>query len=360
MKYKLLSFMFLIIIILSGCTSNQEIKPNTTQETPTEIIETPEANVEDTQEIEEEPITEINYNEIKPYEVGHIMVIMYHGIDNRPPYHRTKEDFVKDLQYLYDNNYRLISMNDYKTGNISVEAGFKPIVLTFDDGLSTTFSLEEKNGSLVVKEDTAIGLLEAFTKENPDFGKHAILYINGGKGAFEGAGTYEERLKWLVDNGYEIGNHTNSHPKLSQLNGEQVQEEIGKVDRLIKETLTNYTVDTITYPHGIRPEETYRHLVVEGVYEGNSYHYELGFREGPSGPMVASFHKAFDSYNCPRVRGSEGEEGDLWWWLKYYETHPELQYISDGNPERIAVPKDKEDNVNIDKLNLSELELFVW
>lgn len=359
MNHKLISLLILFAFILSGCASNQVIDPKDEKEVPVETIESPEP-FEEVEEVKEEKIVEINYNEVKPYEVGHIMVIMYHGIEDRPPYHRTKEDFLKDLQYLYENNYRLISMTDYKSGHISTPAGFKPVVLTFDDGLSTTFALEERNGQLVVKEDTAIGLLEAFCEEHPDFGKAASLYINGGTGAFDGAGTYEERLKWLVDHGYEIGNHTNSHPKLSQLNGEQVQEEIGKVDRLIKETIPNYTVDVITYPHGIRPEEAYRHLVVDGTYEGNVYHYVLGFREGPSGPMVASFHKAFDAYNCPRVRGSEGEEGDLWWWLEYYKTNPELQYVSDGNPNRIAVPMDKADNVNVDKLNLSGFELYTW
>lgn len=359
MNLKLTCSVILLAFILSGCATNQLIDSNTEKDIPIEIQESPEV-VTEVDEVTQEPVKEINYREVKPYEIGHIMVIMYHGIEDRPPYHRIKEDFIEDLQYLYDNNYRLISMKDYKSGIISTPAGFKPVVLTFDDGLSTTFSLEEKNGELVVKEDSAIGILEAFCEEHPDFGKAAALYINGGKGAFEGAGTYEERLNWLVDHGYEVGNHTNSHPKLSQLNEEQVQEEIGKVDRLIKETIPNYTVDTITYPHGIRPQEAYRNLVVDGIYEGHKYHYDLGFREGPSGPMVASFHKAFDPYNCPRVRGSEGEEGDLWWWFAYYESHQELQYVSDGNPNRIAVPEDKVDNVNVDKLNLSGLELYIW
>lgn len=355
-NHKLAGYIILVIFILSGCASepsdNSEIQKEqeSARQTPEEVVE----------EDIEEPVIEINYAEVKPYEVGHIMVIMYHGIEDRPPYHRIKEDFIKDLQYLYDNGYRLISMSDYKTGNIKTPAGYKPIVLTFDDGLSTTFSLEERNGELVVKPDTAIGLLEAFCEEHPDFGKAAALYINGGQGSFDGAGTFKERLDWLNQHGYEIGNHTNTHPRLSELNGEQVQTEIGKVDLLIKEAIPNYTVDTITYPHGIRPGEPFRPLVVDGSYEGKSYHYELGFREGPSGPMVASFHLAFDPYNCPRVRGSEGDEGDLWWWLKYYEDHPELQYVSDGNPKRIAVPKEKAENVNVEKVQEAGFELYIW
>jgi len=357
LKKKIISSIIIILAFtLMGCSKEQqEITPKENDTTFEEALPE-EENIQ--QEEASQPVVEINYEEVMPYEAGHIMVVMYHGIEDRPPYHRTEADFIKDLNFMYDHGYRLISMEDYKNSNISIPAGFTPIVLTFDDGLSSTFSLEEVGGNLVPKKGTAIYLIEEFSKAHPDFGKEAILFINGGKGAFEGAGTYEERLKWLVDNGYQIGNHTNTHPKLSQLTGEQVQEEIGKVDTLIKSALPGYVVDTITYPHGIRPEDAYRQFVVNGTYEGNPYQYSLGFREGPSGPMVAPIHIDFDPYNCPRVRGSEGEEGDLEWWLNYYENHKDVKYISDGNPNRIAVPSESKDKVNVEKLNDYELYLY--
>lgn len=357
MNRRIIFFILLFVFIFSGC---QDKKQNTNiideDINPNEIINEDEEikSEEDT----EEEIESINYDEVKPNELGHIMVVMYHGILDLPPYHRIEEDFLKDLQYMYDNNYRLISMEDYKNNNINIKAGFTPIVLTFDDGLSTTFSLEEVEGKLVAKKGTAIELLERFCNENPDFGKAASLYINGGKNAFEGAGTYEERLNWLVDNGYEIGNHTYSHPKLSQLNAEEIQKEIGMVDTLIKKAIKDYTVDVITYPHGIRPEESLRKFVVSGSYEGQSYNYSLGFREGPSGPMVPPLHIDFDPYNCPRVRGSDGAEGDLWWWFNYYENHPKMKFISDGNPNRISVPQEYEDKINLELIEEKELYIY--
>ncbi|PKM52406.1 MAG: hypothetical protein CVV02_01250 [Firmicutes bacterium HGW-Firmicutes-7] len=360
LKIKKIPYLLLLLtFILVGCSKElPKINENPSLEEVLPEADLPEDDTTLQKEEDRQAEVEINYEEVKPYEAGHIMVVMYHGISDQPPYHRTETDFVKDLNYLYEHGYRLISMEDYKNSNIKVEAGFTPIVLTFDDGLSTTFSLEEVGGKLVPKKGTAIYLLEEFYKVNPDFGKEAILYINGGNGAFEGAGAYEERLKWLVDNGYQIGNHTNTHPKLSQLTGEQVQEEIGKVDTLIKTTIPGYVVNTITYPHGIRPEEAYRKFVVNGSFEGNNYEYQLGFREGPSGPMVAPIHVDFDAFNCPRVRGSEGAEGDLWWWLTYYEDHKDMKYISDGNPERIAVPEELKEKVNAEKLNNYELYLY--
>lgn len=364
---RLAFFLVLLTLVLIGCSREKNgVPPDSTdiidQEETTETqgteVETPTTEVETTNP-PEVIIPEVDYLALKPYEIGHIMVVMYHGIEEgNPPYQRTEADFIKDLNYMYDHNYRLISMSDYKNSHVDIPAGMTPIVLTFDDGKSTTFSLEEVNGVLGLKKGTAIALLEEFCAEHPDFGKEASLYINGDNDAFSGAGTLSERLKWLIDNGYEIGNHTYDHPKLSKLSGEQVQEEIGKVDALIKEAMPGIAVDVITYPFGIRPDEKYRNFVADGTYHQAIYHYNLGFREGVSGSMIAPTHIGFDPYNCPRVRGSDGEESDLWWWFTYYEEHTDYLYKSDGDPNRIAVPKENEDKVNKDQLGQKELYLY--
>ena len=57
-------------------------------------------------------------------------------------------------------------------------------------------------------------------------------------------------------------------------------------------------------------------------------------------------------------QSSVGEEGDLGWYFDYYEKHPEYRYISDGNPNRIAINKEDEDNINKDSLNNKELYLY--
>ena len=330
-----------VLFLLSGCKAGEQEK-NHAEQITTQISS--EQSVENNEKV-------IDYNKIKPNEIGHIMIIMYHGILDNPPYHRTKEDFIKDLQYLYDNNYRLISMNSYKLGKISIEAGCKPIVLTFDDGLPSTFSLEMLGGKLEVKKDTAIGIIEEFTKQHPDFGKGGVLYINGGTNAFQGEGTNKERLQWLVDNGYEIGNHTFSHAKLSKLTKDELIKEIGLVDSLIEENIKGYAADTISYPHGIRPAEEFRSFAVNGIYNNNNYNYVIGLREGPSGPMFSFLDNGFDAMNCPRVRGSEGEEGDLWWWLNYYQDHQEYYYVSDGDVNTISISKELENRVNQEKIS---------
>ena len=371
-KKVLVYCLIVMVIALGGCTlsspfqqsekskeeqkqqEEKNIKENKEEELLTE--EDKEKKKED--EIQQDKkIIEIDYERVKPNELGHIMVVMYHGIMDNPPYHRTYEDFWKDLKYMYDKGYRPISITDYVNQNITVAPGYTPIVLTFDDGLPSTFSLIKENGSLKVNPNCAVGIMEKFYEEYPDFGKAAIFYING-HDPFEGAGTIQERFAYLLEGGYDISNHTYNHADLATLNEQQIQEELGKVDRMIKEMIPHYIMSTFSYPFGKRPKEEFRKWIASGSYEGHEYAYDIAFREGPSGPFIPPIHVKFEPYNVPRVRGSEGAEGDLWWYFNYYEKNPQYRYVSDGNPHRIAVPKGKENNIQQEMLQAKEVYVY--
>lgn len=314
---------------------------------------------DDKEAAEETEPKEIDYQVVKPNELGHIMVIMYHGIIDNYPYHVTEEQFLNDLNYMYEKGYRPISMRDYLDNNITVEAGYTPIVLTFDDGLDSTFSLVEENGQLIPKGGTAVEIMERFAKEHPDFGSEATFYINGGK-IFDGAGTVEERLNWLVDNGYGLGNHTATHKHLgkSSVTSRDIMKEIGKIDQIIKKAIPDYTVDSITYPFGARPKEALRAFVKEGEFDGNLYHYQVGFREGASGPYYPPLHAKYSPLNVARARGSKGEAQDMWWFFDYYEKNPQKKYVSDGRADRVSIQKDMEQYMNKEKLGDKELYLY--
>lgn len=376
-KYRFIINMLLfavIIVALSACEKVDEEEPLSTNETKISVDETKAEEVskaeeettaietEETKEpedslieedIEEEAVVEaVDYQSVGVNEVGHIMVVMYHGIMDNPPYHITKEQFVKDLTYFYENDYRLISMSDYLSQTIDIEAGKTPIVFTFDDGLKSTFALKEVNGELVVDPDTAIGIIETFAKEHPDFGKSAMLFIHATDNNFPGAGDGAQRLTWLVDHGYELGNHSATHANLSKLSRDELIEEIGRVDETIVKLLPGYTMNVLTYPFGARPKEAYRKDLIDGTYNSVTYHYDVGFREGPSGQMVPPIHIDFSPYNTPRVRGSEGAVQDMWWFLNYYDQEATyLKYISDGDPSTVVVPMKLSTKVDTNKLN---------
>ncbi len=305
-------------------------------------------------------LTDSDYEEYKVNEIGHIMVVMYHGIMNNPPYHVTKDEFREDLQYMYDHGYRLITLDEFLSGKINVPIGTTPIHLTFDDGLNTTFALKEVDGELVVDENTAIGIIEDFVKEHPDFGKAASLYFHDTTENFEGAGTDKERFDWLLEHGYELGNHTATHDNLSTLSKENCLKEIGSVEEYVLSLYPDFHMRAIAYPFGARPDESFMDIALDGQYNGVSYSYEVGFREGPSGPFLPIIHKDFSKYNAPRVRGSKGADGDLWWYFDYYENNDYLKYISDGNPNTVVVKENKLDNISEEVRASDEFEIITY
>lgn len=339
-------------------TTLDEVEAEETIEEVTESVM--EEEVTDEVEVVEEVETVVeltveDYQTLAINEQGHIMVVMYHGILDNPPYHRVKEDFIKDLTFMYEHNYRLVSMSDYLNGTIGVEAGMTPIVLTFDDGLTSTFSLIDSEEGLTVDPESAIGLLESFAEAHPDFGREASLYIHANDWNFEGEGTPQERLNWLIDHGYEIGNHSNTHANFKTLDASGLLKEIGEVDKYIATVLPGYDMFAMTYPFGVRPSEGLLSTIYEGNYEGFDLDYRVAFREGPSGTFYPPVHIKFSPYNAPRVRGSEGEVQDMWWFFEHYEANAHQKYVSDGRSDTLVVPLGKESNISPSMVEKFEL-----
>ncbi|HAA35110.1 MAG TPA: hypothetical protein DCD97_07355, partial [Firmicutes bacterium] len=83
----------------------------------------------------------------KPNELGEVMILMYHEIGYpESAWRRTPENFRLDLENLYEQGYRAISLMDLVRGNIDIPAGTSPVVLTFDDGNKGNFYYLENNG----------------------------------------------------------------------------------------------------------------------------------------------------------------------------------------------------------------------
>ena len=380
-SYKKISIILLTTMCMTVGCGNADLKSNNSKEIEVQSmqeevvekqeVEKIEAKEEAKEKVKEEvvEIKEINYQEVKPNEVGTILVAMYHGLADEETYNngskdfkmyqRKIEDFKKDLNYMYEHGYRPISIRDYVDNNITVEAGFTPIVLTFDDGLQTAFSLEQENNEYVVAKDTAVSIMDEFAKEHPDFGKAATFYINGNQDAFGEVGTLEERIKFLVNDGYGVGNHTRDHANLYELDGQNIQEQIGTIDQDIKKILPDYKVDTIALPFGSRPKEELRKYLEEGEFDGQKYSYNIAFRVGYSAPYVSVNNVKFSPYNHPRVTASDMADWDMWYAFDYFDNqYPSMKYISDGKPNRIAVPKSWEERVNKDSLLGKELFIY--
>ncbi|NLI58635.1 MAG: polysaccharide deacetylase family protein [Clostridium sp.] len=360
----------LLLITFSGCAGektgdNDKAGGDIVSEGDVNLPgENNENTIEPTVEPTPEPTpTPINFEEVKPNEAGKIMIVMFHNfVETFTPttydngeYTTTFEEFEKLLHELYEMDYRLISMNDYLNNNISVPAGCIPMVFTFDDGTSGQFNLVEENGQLVANKKSAVGIIEEFNKTYPDFGVEGTFYLNLGNNTFQGEGTLEERLQYLVDRGFEIGNHTYTHANLKNLKtAAEIQEQIGKNQKEVFQLVSDYKMTSFSLPFGIWPEQDLRQYVYGGTYDGIEYE-NKGILEVGWSPALSPVSKNLDLSSIQRVRASgiNPVDADLAWWLKNLSR--EEQYVSDGNANTVAVPESLVENVDLDKLDGKEL-----
>lgn len=365
----LLSTWFLIMaFLLSGCggdkvnngnnPGNDGIQPSTSGTSSTEEAGTPQATPEPTPS----PAPEIDLSVVKPNEAGKIMVVMFHNFveaykSGDKEYTTTFGEFEKLLGTLYDSGYRLISFSDYLNNDISVPAGCIPIVFTFDDGTAGQFNLVAEDGKLGPNPQSAVGIMEKFNREHPDFGLKGTFFVNLGNSTFPGEGTVQERLEYLIDKGFEIGNHTYTHINLKKTtDADKVQEEIGGNQKKMYELIPGYKFKAFSLPYGL-PSKDLQQYVVKGAFEGVEYE-NLAIVEVGWDPALSPVDPKYNPLSVHRVRASgiEPVDADLAWWLEKQKR--ESQYISDGNRETVTVPKDNEASVDTSKLNGRKLVVY--
>ncbi len=312
-----------------GPVSDNDEHQDAAGEEPVDILEDPPAREKN------ELLPEVLA--LKPHELGEVMILMYHEIgEPEGEWRRTPDNFRRDLKTLYEKGYRAVSMTDYVRGNIAIPAGTSPVVLTFDDGNRGNFNYLFENGEPVIDPDCAVAILEDFYAEHPEFGLEATFYIYY-PNPFRQPEYIEKKLNYLLERGFEIGNHTYSHANLSRLNRTEVQQELALHVQSTREYLPGYEVNSLALTYGAYPREP--ELALRGSYAGTSYEHEAVLLVGAN-PAPSPFHKNFNPARLPRIRASEMKtEGvGLYDWLQVMEKNPDRRYISDGNPDTITAP----------------------
>ena len=299
----------------------------------------------------------INYEELKVNELGDVPIMMYHGIHNitdneytggnvdKDGYQRTKEAFIEDLEFYYNSGYRMIRLQDYVNGIIDVEAGLSPIILTFDDGLENNIKVTglDENGNIIIDPNSAVGVLEDFKKKYPDFNVTATFFVNGG--LFQQSEYNEKILNWLVDNGYDIGNHSYSHADFTTISKEKSIQEIGIVYNLLEKYIPGKYVNIVALPFGSPYDKNHGNFeaILNGIYNGNEYKTESTLRVGWM-PETSPFNLNFDKTFLKRVRAWD-DNGNDWDIKKSFEYLQDTRYISDGDKNTITVPQDRVEKV---------------
>ncbi|WP_131737791.1 polysaccharide deacetylase family protein [Actinomadura roseirufa] len=278
----------------------------------------------------------------KADELGQVPVLMYHRIMKRPEQSldRSSKELYDELTRLAKSGYVPVTAAEFAAGWFNVPAGKHPVVLTFDDSTPGHFGLDPRGDP---KPDTAVAIIEQVARENPGFRPVATFYLN--RDLFQMAGSEAAAgLTWLARHGFELGNHTVSHPDLSRLSEKEVRKEIGGMEAEIV-GITGAHATTLAYPFGSAPRKRSWAQKKDGEY-GFQGIFLAGWR-----PSESPFDVRFDRWAINRVR-SEGKikENDCTRycstaWLDHLDANPAERFTSDGDPNIVTIPRAEEDRL---------------
>ncbi len=177
-----------------------------------------------------------------------IKILVYHrivknaGKENVCKFCLPEDEFRKHLEWLDRWGFTPITFEDYRIASEKrLELPHKPIILTFDDGYLDTYQI-------------AFPLLQ-------EFGMKAVVFVLGDRSIR--TNVWDAHLKLpqvplLDDNhilemheaGIEIGAHSMSHIRLTEVKEDRAWEEISRA-RVLLEILLNAPVLSFSYPYGL-------------------------------------------------------------------------------------------------------------
>jgi peptidoglycan/xylan/chitin deacetylase (PgdA/CDA1 family) len=270
-------------------------------------------------------------------ELGRFMILEYHRIDYpEERWTRTPENFRRDLETLYARGYRLQSLTALLDGRITVPAGTTPVVLTFDDSSPGQFRYVERSGTVEIDPKSGVGVLEAFLKEKPDFGRAGTFFVLPGASKpnrlFDQPDHAGRKLRWLVDNGYEIGNHTLWHANLGKYDEAVVRAQLAEAQVWVQRHVPEYRLRTLALPHGVYPRDL--GWAVSGNAKGTAYRHEAILMVA-GGAAPSPFSVKFDPLRLQRI---QAVERDLKEWFTHFEKNPADRFVSDGDPATVTIP----------------------
>ena len=299
-------------------------------------------------------LTQAQLDQFKPNELGLIPVLEYHGLtaddSGETQFMRPVKKFKADLQWLYDHNFFVIPMKDLITNNISAPPGKHPVTLTFDDSQMSQFRyIINDDGSKTIDPDSAIGIMEAFFRAHPDFGRGGLFSILP-NGCFNWTGDQffddqtplcQEKISWLLDNGYEIGNHTHDHQDLGDVDDDTFKSQIGDAIATLQAIDPRVEANILAMPQGDYPDRDkhpeQRDWLANGFeYKGKQISL-IGELMVGAQPSFSPVSQSWDPVYIYRIQAFEGQNA-LSDWMSKFEATPENLYTSDGNPNTITVP----------------------
>ncbi|MBN2401002.1 MAG: polysaccharide deacetylase family protein [Spirochaetes bacterium] len=203
----------------------------------------------------------------------HIPVLCYHHINpsellkdvfiNTVP-----DDFEKQIQFLHSSGYMTILSKDIPDVLAPAKRNIigknkKPVLITFDDGYKSVY-------------DYAYPIMKKY-------GYKGILFLISDKIENDRSRMYMNKIhiSELIKEGWEIGSHTITHPKLNSISMEDITNEIAD-SKTALEKIFGIQIVSFAYPYGIfnkkvlnlvKDNYKYAYSTIQGNnYEFNDLH----------------------------------------------------------------------------------------
>jgi peptidoglycan/xylan/chitin deacetylase (PgdA/CDA1 family) len=290
-------------------------------------------------------------------ELGRIPVLMYHAFvfdeENTDEWTLTFDQFRAQLDWLVANDFTMVGLNSIINRDFDVPAGRKPVVLTFDDASGGQYRLQAADGGYEVHPDTALAILEEYKQEYPEFAGPAFFAVLPNWCFIypddTDPSTCDERLQWLVDNGYEVGNHTMDHQDLTDVTIDEFKYQIHGPTEWFAERISgpNNLADVLVLPFGAYPDQDdFRALLFDGFWLDGEYFVPTLVLEVWGGPTRSPFHlewsTAISRYNT--------EPSVFWEWADIIESGEVELFVSDGDADIVTVPEGWEGALDQDRI----------
>ena len=298
-------------------------------------------------------------------EAGRIPILMYHSIGahaNRGARYDSQglniapETFRKHLALMYAAHWYPVNMRDVLGSHLAVPAGQTPVVLTFDDARGSQFHYLPDG---TVDPNCAVGILQAFHQEHPDWPLRGTFYVLP-KSAwnpvpFWQPGRETKKLRALVADGFEVANHSTTHRMMTHLSGTELTWEMAECQRYVQERAPEATMDTMALPGGAAPKDhalwntLLRGRLGKIIYRNRCILMAWG------GPSRSWTDKKFDPDRISRIGCGPGWVERA---IKALSSRRIPPYVSDGNPDTVAVPRSEAMFVNPHRLDGAKLVVY--
>ncbi|MCF0142460.1 MAG: polysaccharide deacetylase family protein, partial [Parasporobacterium sp.] len=176
-----------------------------------------------------------------------------------------------------------------------------------------------------------------------DYNVTATFFLN--KKLFQDEENNAEIIQWMVDHGYDIGNHTMNHPMLSSCTAQEINDEVGQIYDILEGIIPGRYVNIVALPYGdpsdVKGDSKFDRLF-NCEYNGRKYTTKATLlcswtRED------SPFIKTFDNTYVKRIRAYDHDGTDFDIEMNFAQLNEGRRYISDGNPDTIVIRKEDKD-----------------